>query len=107
MPTGKPNTIDNVLDRLFLYDGDCLMWTGCKNSRGYGMVKFQGKGIAVHHLLYRHFVGPVPEGMELDHLCRNRACANVEHLEAVSHQVNCQRGLVGESGAVVFQSSKT
>jgi hypothetical protein len=66
----------------------CTEWTGPKNLKGYGR---QGKKLA-HRVAWERAKGPVPANLELDHLCRNRACVNVEHLELVTHQENCRRG---------------
>lgn len=71
----------------------CWLWTGVK-SAGYGMLTPRGKGstMSAHVFAYEMLVGPVPDGLEIDHLCRNRACVNPEHLEPVTHKVNCRRG---------------
>jgi hypothetical protein len=94
----RKNTIFDVLCRLVICEPStlptgCWIWPGAKTGDGYGNVGWQCGRVKVHSLVYEHFVGPVPDGLELDHLCRNRDCANFEHLEAVTHQVNCQRGL--------------
>ncbi len=47
----------------------------------------------VHRVTYETFVGPIPEGLEIDHLCRNRLCCNPVHLEAVTRKENVRRGL--------------
>jgi hypothetical protein len=70
----------------------CWEWMGSKNRDGYGHVWLNGRLRSAHQMTYEHFVGPVPEGLELDHLCRNPACANYEHLEPVPHRVNVLRG---------------
>ena len=91
MPAWNALTMDQILDRLYL-DGDCLTYSGCL-SNGYGKVGYKGKSHRVHRLLYEEFVGPVPAGLDLDHICRNRACANVEHLEPVTRAENLNRGI--------------
>lgn len=65
----------------------CSLWTGKLDKDGYG---FHGRSRA-HIVAYMAEFGPVPEGFELDHLCRRRNCVNVLHLEAVSKGVNQQR----------------
>jgi hypothetical protein len=74
------------------YKGDpCWEWTGCL-TKGYGRVAIDGKIRNTHNLTYRLFVGEVPSGFELDHLCRNKRCLNPYHLEAVTHVENVRRG---------------
>ena len=84
---------ERVLRRLVIEPGTgCLLWTGALR-KGYGEVSVGGnKTREVHQLMYEWFVGPVPEGLELDHLCRVRRCASPAHLEAVTHAENMRRG---------------
>jgi hypothetical protein len=74
-----------------------LVWTASRNQKGYGRFRPTGSRLNVlaHRWSWEQVNGPVPDGKELDHLCRNRACVNVTHLEAVAHIVNVRRGLVG------------
>lgn len=67
----------------------CWLWIGVTNHRGYGQF---GKSGSAHRFAYELLVGPIPEGLELDHLCRVRACVRPDHLEAVTHQENLRRG---------------
>ena len=69
----------------------CWLWTAATTD-GYGQLGANGKVRYAHRLAYEHFVGPIPEGMQLDHLCRTRRCVNPEHLEAVTGGENFLRG---------------
>lgn len=69
----------------------CIEANGERTRLGYVRVWVDGRRVLAHRLAYEKVRGPIPEGMELDHLCRNRSCCNVEHLEPVTHRVNAQR----------------
>lgn len=70
----------------------CHRWTGHVDPRGYGRVRVDGRLLQAHRVRYEREVGPIPEGMQLDHLCRNRACCNPAHLEPVTGLENIRRG---------------
>lgn len=94
----KPTTpaIDRVLDRIVLSGTGCWLYTGLINQSGYGLVGVGPRGAGMqraHRATYEHFVGAVPDGLDLDHLCRVRRCCNPFHLEPVTRAVNIQRGL--------------
>lgn len=71
----------------------CLLWTSRLTDRGYGVFSVGGKSKRAHRWLYERWVGPIPEGLELDHLCRVRHCVNPMHMEPVTHAENMARGL--------------
>lgn len=72
----------------------CWMWTGSVNTKGYAHMKISGKVWAVvHRVMYEYAKGPVPAGLQLDHLCRNKPCVNPDHLEAVTARENMHRGM--------------
>lgn len=77
------------------FTGDCIVWDKALSAAGYGVRNVDGVVQYVHRLAYVEAQGPVPEGLELDHLCRNRACYNAAHLEAVTHAENMKRGHFG------------
>jgi|SRR5215471_19770529 len=72
---------------------DCWLWQGHVNNNGYGTIHSDGGDEYVHRVAYALLKGPVPAGLELDHLCRNTRCVNPAHLEAVPHKVNSLRGI--------------
>lgn len=76
----------------------CWLWQGELDTKGYGMVRKQvnhARSVKrAHRVIYEEFRGPIPEGLELDHLCRVPACVNPGHLEPVTHRVNVRRALL-------------
>ena len=72
---------------------NCWEWTGTRNPNGYGTLSFRGRSYQAHRALFTSVKGKIPEGLVLDHLCRNRGCVNPEHLEIVTHKENTLRGV--------------
>lgn len=70
----------------------CWEWVAARNTYGYGQFK-HGSGMRpAHRVSYEAVCGPIPDGLQIDHLCRNRACVNPAHLEAVTCRINLLRG---------------
>lgn len=83
------------MNNVFYAESGCWEWTLRTNNKGYGLIRISGENqisTYAHRVSYVVFKGPVPDGKQIDHLCRNRICVNPDHLEAVTAQVNVLRG---------------
>ena len=104
---GRRQDLWKVEDRS--YTTPCLIWQGNKVKGGYGRINVGGTMFLVHIYVYLLNVGPIPAGLDLDHLCRQRDCGQWDHLEAVTRQVNVQRSAtrhVPLESVPTIQSSK-
>lgn len=68
--------------------GDCWTWVGKCHRHKYGLTRQDGESAWVHRLSYRHFIGPIPKGLVIDHICENKACVNPAHLKAITLSAN-------------------
>ena len=71
----------------------CWIWQAGRTPDGYGGIQIGDRWTMAHRWAYEYWRGKIPEGLELDHLCRKRACVNPYHLEAVTHRVNMMRSV--------------
>jgi len=93
---------DPVRDRLALMarflaklskdGGGCWLWTAAANAAGYGVMRVRMRMLRAHRVSYELHVGTIPDGLMLDHLCRNTLCVNPAHLEPVTQRENVMRG---------------
>ena len=100
--TRRGATLRERIEAKVVKTDHCWFWTGRPNRDGYGVIGITENGRKKNHMAHRAsyeaFVGPIPHGMVIDHLCRNRACVRPEHLEPVLHEVNVRRGASTERG---------
>jgi hypothetical protein len=88
----KAWTREDVLKWIDFQPG-CWEWRGPKASTGYGQIGSRNRKRYAHRLAWEMLVGPIPDGTEIDHLCRNQMCVNPMHLEPVPHRENVRRGM--------------
>lgn len=97
MPKRRPPRIpftERFWSKVMLPDGNgCMRWTANKFTDGYGAFKMDGKNRGAHRVAYELLVGPIPAGLQLDHLCRVRDCVAPDHLEPVTNAENIRRSL--------------
>lgn len=97
MPTGvypRKDINDRFFEKVSKSDA-CWVWIGAKRH-GYGAFGVGRKSVPAHRMSLLLAGKSIPDGYDVDHLCRNPECVNPEHLEAVTHRENVQRGLAGE-----------
>ncbi len=83
-----------IVEKISIESNGCWIWTGYLND-GYGRPMLLAKRKYLHRVTYEALNGLIPDGLELDHLCRVKKCCNPEHLEAVTHLENVRRGIAG------------
>lgn len=97
--------LEKLIERSEPGSNGCVLYTGCPTNRGYGQISVDGTQKLAHRAIYELTVGPIPDGMDLDHTCHNRdvscmggvdcihrRCINVDHLEPVTGAENTRRG---------------
>ena len=74
-------------------ENGCWNWHSYDAREGYGRIMVNLRSFYAHRWMYERLIGPIPAGLQIDHLCRNRRCVNPDHLEPVTHQENARRGV--------------
>jgi hypothetical protein len=91
---GRRSPVDYIVD-----ENGCWVWQLSQQSTGYGKITLSGpngkRRVAAHRVFFERAKGPIPEGLQLDHLCRNRLCVNPDHLEPVTQMENFRRSIAG------------
>jgi len=95
MPPKNRPAIERFTEKTVNRANGCIEWVAAKSPTGYGSFKpvcGELRMQLAHRWSYEYFVGPIPDGLVIDHLCRNRSCVNPDHLEPVTQQTNIRRG---------------
>lgn len=82
---------DRIRSKIAPAADGCWLWVAGRTGSGYGAVKVNKRQTLAHRTVYQLLVGPIPDGLEIDHLCRVRHCVNPAHLEPVPHRENTLR----------------
>jgi len=94
-PEEKTRLENYIAERTAPGENGCLVWSLSLGSHGYPQA-YDGKtNKLAHRLAYEVLVGPIPAGLQIDHLCRNKRCVNPQHLQAVTQQINIRRQFNG------------
>ena len=98
------NEVDRFMAKVRVdHESGCWIWIAARWPDGYGAFRSGDRKVRAHRWSYVHHKGPIPDGLILDHLCRNPSCVNPYHLEAVTHQTNTLRGI----GPAAIHAKKT
>jgi hypothetical protein len=85
----------------------CWLWQGAVNTKGYGLVKIDGKTLRSHRAYFTTYVGPIPAGYHLHHTCERPSCVNPDHLEPLPpRQHDLMRAKLSEADVIVIRASR-
>jgi len=93
MPRWNLTIEERLLSKVEKQSNGCWQWIGANNGKGYGLTTVKSSLKYAHRVSYEVFVGPIPNGYEIDHTCNNKGCINPAHLKPVLHSENIRRAV--------------
>lgn len=87
---GTALTLDQRIMAKISKTATCWEWTGSISASGYGIIRHEGRSRPAHRSTYELFIGGIPDGMIIDHLCHNRSCVNPDHLRLATYKQNSE-----------------
>lgn len=85
------NLPDRMSQKIKAADNGCWEWLSALDRDGYGRIHYKKKARYIHRVSYEFFIGKIPDGLMIDHLCRNPCCCRPDHLEPVTNSINQKR----------------
>ena len=90
-------------DKVRVTPSGCWEWTAAKHPKGYGMFSVEGRSVYAHRYFWELINGPIPIGFEIDHLCNNKSCVRIDHLDCTTRGENMKRAAKNSFLIVLFR----
>lgn len=100
MKRGQEVTLEDLIAQVY-FDDSCWLWMGKTSAKGYGRLQFRKRNHPAHRVSWMLQVGEIPEGYDLHHICTNKRCVRIEHLQPISHGSHSRSHLSVEKARLI------